>query len=141
MITSPLEKLCPAFKPEELLSPDGLELLAQGHLMLQAEALEFLQSFRLSIGVPILVNHGSLKLRGYRSPAENQSIGDSAKYSRHVQGIAFDCTCPDIPLRRFKDLAVAFGWPAVFIYPKRNFIHLDCRALPGDGKQVYGEYY
>lgn len=146
MTTNPLEKLCPSFQPEEILSPIGLFLLKQGQLMMQPSFLKKLQDFRQFINYPLLANHAGLTLRGYRSPSENESIKDgkgnqrSAEFSRHVQGIAIDITCPDLSLPKLRDLALDYGWPAVLYYPKLNFVHVDDRGLTGDRKQIYREY-
>ena len=99
-----LKEIVPSFGPRELLSPDGLRQLESGNLMLQEEALSALEQFREKLGVPIKVNHGEMLYRGYRSPPENQRVGGAA-FSRHVQGIAFDCSPQGMELERFYEEA------------------------------------
>lgn len=125
-----LFKICPSFGPREVLSPQGLYQLEKGNLMLQEEALAALEQFRSVVKVPIKVNHGELLYRGYRSPEENKAIG-GAQYSRHVQGIAFDCTPEGMDLDAFYQHALAFGWGGVGLYKARGFVHLDYRSSLG----------
>jgi len=117
----------PDFKPDELLSPDGLSQFEKGNLLLQPFALDALQAFRSELGVCVLVNFGSLTKRGYRSPRENKKI-DGAEYSRHVQGIAFDITCPDITTDELFHKAIQAGFGGVGLYRDDLFVHIDVRA-------------
>jgi hypothetical protein len=114
------------FTPEELLSPDGLAQFSRGNLMLQLEAMIKLDNFRGYLGIPLICNTGNLRLRGYRSCAENSRIPNSAIFSRHVQGIAFDISTHHITYTELYDAAVKFGWSFVKKYP--TWVHVDNRS-------------
>jgi hypothetical protein len=116
----------PDFKPEEVLSAEGLYALNEGALLINVEALDKLQSFRVHLGQQIIVNFGPNRLRGYRSPTENTSIR-GARYSMHVQGVAFDITVPGMAIESLAEQAEAFGWHGIGIYPSRKFVHVDRR--------------
>ena len=92
------------FEPQEVLSPDGLVELKKGNLLVQGYALDILESFRIWLGRPIWVNTREHKHRGYRSPRENEEVG-GAKYSRHVQGIAFDISVPPLSVEEIVEEA------------------------------------
>ncbi len=111
-----------SFTPAEVLSADGLEQFVNHHnLLLQPFALDALQSFRNKIGLPIIVTSG------YRSERENNSC-KGKKFSRHVQGIAFDIRVKEMTLQELFEAAKAFPqFGAVGIYHSKNFIHVDCR--------------
>ena len=116
------------FQPHEILSPDGLKQFDAGNLMLQGFAVAGLDKIREMINEPILVNHAGLTLRGYRSVQENITIPDSGRHSRHIQGIAFDCTTKS---RNYLELiikALIVGARGVGFYPQRNFVHIDFRT-------------
>lgn len=113
------------FAPAEVLSPEGLSQLNKNNLMIQPEALDLLQHFRSVIGKAFFINHGDLHFRGYRSPEENSRVG-GAKFSRHIQGIAFDITIKDMTVSQAAQAAEAFGW-FVLPYHEKNFIHIDSR--------------
>jgi zinc D-Ala-D-Ala carboxypeptidase len=115
------------FKPEEVLSPEGLEQWRQNNCLLQSNAMAMLESFRLSLGMPILVNHGSHNYRGYRSSKENEAVG-GVQFSRHVQGIAFDITVPEMDTHVLTVKASDFGWSFVLEYRDRGFVHIDMRS-------------
>lgn len=117
----------PDFAPHEVLSPDGLAQFKKGNLMVQPFALDALQSFRSRIAVPVLVNFSSLQRRGYRSPKENMQI-KGAEFSRHVQGIAFDITAPDMTPEELFHAAIQHGFGGVGLYKAQNFVHVDVRA-------------
>lgn len=109
------------FKPSEVLSPEGLAQYDKGNLLLQPLALDTLQELRNLAKKPLYVNTGELKLRGYRSPKENEKAG-GVEYSRHVQGLAFDISWDD-DLSSLVTLAKRAG----FLYIKRysTWIHVD----------------
>lgn len=114
----------PHFRPEEVLSPHGLLSWEQnGNLLIQPQAMDMLEAWRAKVG-RIVVNHNLNTHRGYRSSEENMSVG-GAKFSRHVQGLAFDTTPLDMDLHRYHRLALEFGWTGVGLY--RTFVHLDVR--------------
>ena len=84
------EKRWPDFSPQEVLSPQGLnQFVNRGNLLIQPHALDFLQSFRNFLAVPLLINFNHLKHRGYRNCVENKREGGRL-HSFHVQGLAFD---------------------------------------------------
>lgn len=116
----------PTFSPREVLSESGLAALARNHLVIQTHALDTLQRFRSEIGIPLLINHGALKRRGYRSAEENREIGGS-RFSYHIQGVAFDVTPVGMKLDDFYKAAWNFGWHALGLYPRQNFVHMDMR--------------
>lgn len=119
-------KRWPNFRPEEVLSPQALVIWKQsGNLLINPHAMDMLEEWRSKVG-RILVNNDRLTLRGYRSPEENLSVG-GAKFSRHVQGIAFDTTPLDMDLHQYHRLALEFGWGGVGLY--RTFVHLDTRPI------------
>jgi hypothetical protein len=75
------------FRPQEVLSPKGLELHSKGFCMIQPQALDQLEAIRKHFDTPFYVNRHKLKLRGYRSPKENESAG-GASDSYHMYGMA-----------------------------------------------------
>lgn len=120
-------KRWPHFSPEEVLSPVGLQQWETfGRVYINPHAMDFLHAWREKVG-RIIVNNDHLRLRGYRSPAENASISGSAALSRHVQGLAFDTTPLDMDLYKYFQLAKEFGWTGIGFYPKKHFVHLDIR--------------
>lgn len=116
----------PHFAPQEVLSPAGLLQLERDSLMVQTHALDFLERYRVSLGVPLIINFSSVRFRGYRSMAENNAAGGSL-LSRHLQGIAFDMHSPELTTHELAEAAKAFGWTGIGIYS--TFIHHDCRPL------------
>lgn len=117
------------FTPAEVLSPAGLaRYVKYGHLLVQPFALDTLSEFREKLGLPLLCNHGSLTLRGYRTPQENESCG-GATLSAHCQGIAFDISCKHISVTELYKAAVAHNFGGVGVYPTMRFVHVDCRAV------------
>ncbi len=125
------------FKTEEVLSPAGLYILETfGTLMMQSFFLVCLDMFRGKIGRPIYVNFGNLKLRGYRSPEENQTIDNYTQYSRHVQGIASDITIKGLSVPEMAEAAEKFGFTYVKPYPDNNFVHVDMRTTVATFKKL-----
>lgn len=116
-----------SFKPEEVLSPDGLAQLGRGVLLIQISLLDKLELFRTFLGFPLLVNHAGLKYRGYRSPKENYEIVKGEEYSFHMQGLAADLSCNACDISHLHDMALKFGWHGVGFYPKNGFVHVDLR--------------
>lgn len=120
------------FTPEEVLSPASLELFTSlGISMVRFEALELLDSWREDLGVPLVVNSGESRLRGHRTFEENAALPNSARWSQHVQGVAFDVSSPDMSSRELYHQALDFGWTGVGLY--QSFVHVDLRnkILPG----------
>lgn len=111
----------PNFKPQEVLSPDGLKLLEKGIFPLRFSALDKLQAFASVLKKPVLVNHGNATRRGFRSIKDeielNKELGRPVEqYSMHCAGIAFDLTVIGLtPEQLFKE-ALFFGWVGVGIY-------------------------
>jgi zinc D-Ala-D-Ala carboxypeptidase len=122
------------FAPVEVLSKAGMSQFLVGNLMIQVCALDFLQAFRDKVKLPIVCNTATMPRRGYRSQNENQDVG-GCLLGRHTQGIAFDISCAALSLDEFYRAAIEFGWGGIGIYPSRNFIHVDCRAIL-NGKQI-----
>lgn len=123
----------PSFKPEEVLSPQGLSAyLNQGILLFSPIMLTALSQFRAAINQPILINHGNLRLRGFRSCEENASVS-GGKLSMHLQGIAADCTIKGVSPENLAKAAEASGlFSGIGLYPEKGFVHLDIR-LTTDG--------
>lgn len=113
------------FEPEEVLSSDGMRLMKQGIFPMNGYALDKLQSFRDFLDTPIVCNTTELRLRGFRSPLENQSIYDFPRFSFHIAGIAFDIHAPKMSLDDLYDAADHYGWSGIGIY--ESFIHIDDR--------------
>lgn len=119
------------FKPEEVLSPDGLRALDHGIVTISPLLLDTLEGFRSHIGHPLKINHGHLKYRGYRSCSENTKIGGET-FSFHLQGLAVDVSCDELPLSKFMDVAESFpDWTGIGYYPNKGFLHLDIRPMLG----------
>ena len=101
-------------------------------MLFRSQALDSFEAFREWLGRPLLANHAHLTLRGYRSPAEQRSI-KGGQFSRHIQGIALDLTSPELSTYDLYRLAVdnakTYGFGAIGYYPKKNFVHIDCRPL------------
>lgn len=97
--------------------------------MVQEDAMDALEGFREVVGFPLLVNFGNNGLRGYCSPKEAKQVGRNWS-SRHIQGIAFDISSPDVDVGSLHEMALKFGFGGVGFYPKKNFIHVDIRTTP-----------
>lgn len=122
--------LWPNFKPEEILSPNGLLLFGEGVLIYSPDMLDRLEAFRAEINKPILINHKGLALRGYRSPKENEMAGGK-KFSMHLLGIAADCTVPDMTSAELAEHALRSElFTGIGIYD--TFVHLDSRYVLDD---------
>lgn len=120
------------FTPEQVLSPDGLEIFKRRNVFkLQAFAMDFLQEYRLSLDLPLLCNHAGHRRRGWRSTRENGLV-EGVPDSPHMQGIAFDLNCRDLNLQDFFIRSIKFGWSCVIVYPKRGFLHHDQRTIVGE---------
>lgn len=117
------------FKPEELLSRDGLDMYFRGVFPLRQSAVEFLDSFRESIDAPIIVNSGKNTLRGFRSPVEHLSLVARGvtqnEFSFHCQGHAFDVSSPAFQPKDLAERALSFGWSSIIVY--KTWVHLDLR--------------
>lgn len=112
------------FKPQELLSIQGMAQLRKNNLLLHPRAVDKLVFLRKEIDKPIIVNTKAHKNRGYRSVKENKEVGGSF-FSRHTQGIAFDCTPVGLELEDFVCYAMRAGWGGIGLYD--TFVHVDDR--------------
>ena len=137
----------PSFTESELLSADGqFDLKTKGVFRLNIRAVDFLQSFRDRLGVPIIVNSMKHPRRGYRSAEENREIykafrqqtGDMREFvpddnrtSFHTAGVAFDISVPGVSPGDVLSAARDFGWIGLGLYP--NFVHVDLR----DGQRAF----
>jgi hypothetical protein len=119
----------PHFEPEEILSPELLGVLKTKNVLpYSLAAIVRLNNLRMHVG-PILVNGGSLRLRGGRSPSELLTIHPG--YSYHLW-CAFDCTPQDIGLDEFYGKILEAGcWRGIGRYD--TFIHIDCRDAMSGG--------
>lgn len=134
----------PHFGPEEVLSSTGLWYLEKKRVLkVQGFAMDAMEDWREYAGVPILVNFGHHRKRGYRSAKENSLGGvKGVSDSPHTQGIAFDQTPRGIPTFDFFVAAVAWtylsfldgetGFGGLGYYHRKNFMHGDFRTLLGD---------
>lgn len=117
----------PNFKPEEVLSPDGLKLVHnQGVFPLQFSALDKLQGFREHLKKPFIINSDSHKRRGWRSTKENYLI-NRFQFSFHVAGCAFDISVEGISPEEVAAEALKFGYTGIGTYD--TFTHLDTRSV------------
>lgn len=119
-----LEERWKYFEPHEVLSPGGLAALARGVFLLDPEALDRLCALREKLG-PIKVNHSHLKLRGYRTPSENEAIG-GAPLSVHMQGKAFDVTVDAFNSSQVSEAARVCGFTFTKIISDTS-CHIDIR--------------
>jgi hypothetical protein len=116
-------KRWPSFTPEEIYSPQSLAL---GLHLLDESAMDALQEARNRLNLPLVVNHGCLRLRGVRTIAENASIDGAASNSMHVLGKAFDVSCPEITVAELAErLQSLFLFNGIGIY--KSWVHVDTR--------------
>jgi zinc D-Ala-D-Ala carboxypeptidase len=101
-------------------SPEEIACNGDGKVMLNFAALDALQKLRVKLGRPIILNSA------YRSPAYNAKIG-GAKASKHMEGIAFDCSMTNHNPEEFERAAVSLGFRGIGHYPGSNFMHIDTR--------------
>jgi len=115
------------FAPEELLSPAGMRLFDNGHMVMQWWFIDELVRFREAMGVPFWVNYAGLTRRGWRSSAENLPLGGRPY---HPMGVAVDVTAKGVDSLELAASAQAFGFHGVGIYT--NFVHIDMRPRVGN---------
>jgi uncharacterized protein YcbK (DUF882 family) len=114
------------FTPEEVLSPDGLEQYSRGILLISPDLLDSLEALRTKLKHPLRVNHNGLHFRGYRSPHENYSIVGGEKYSYHMQGLAADVSCYQVPMETLIGTIRSMGkFRGIGVY--NTFVHIDMR--------------
>lgn len=123
-----------SFKPEEVLSQDGLIALQKGVYVIQPVLMDTLEAFREKVGSPLLVNHSGLTYRGYRSFGENKMAGGE-RFSFHMQGLAVDISCNNVDIEYLYQKAKEFIWTGIGFYPKKHFVHCDLRTTV-DGKRM-----
>ena len=115
------------FTPEEVLSPDGMELYNRfGVCAVSPRLLEKLTKLRQLVDRPLLINNGELRLRGYRSYAENQSA-EGRKHSMHMLGLAADVSVSGMSVQDIAKAAEECGFTGLGKYPTKNFVHCDVR--------------
>lgn len=123
----------PAFKIEEILGPDQLDLFKRkGVFPYSFRALDKLQAFRESFGMPFIINHGDQMLRGARSMTNVWAINAQTRgkpraweYSFHLW-CAFDISVNGIAPEQLYKAALNFGqWGGVGLY--NTFVHCDDR--------------
>ncbi len=129
----------PSFRVDEILSPDGIDLLSRGVFVMRYPFLDKLQFFRDTLKLPFIINHGDARLRGFRSIQEehdlNLQLGRKEwTYSMHVAGIAADISVEGLSVEALYKQALAFGWNGVGIYD--SWVHIDDR----DGSQARWDY-
>lgn len=78
------------------------------------------------------VNRAGAELQiicGYRTPVSNQFLRDTttgvAQNSLHMLAEAIDIRLPGVPLKKFRDAALALHRGGVGYYAASNFIHVD----------------
>jgi uncharacterized protein YcbK (DUF882 family) len=78
------------------------------------------------------VNHEGEELQiicGYRTPHSNEFLRRTttgvAKNSLHMLAEAIDIRLPSVPLKKFRDAALALRRGGVGFYAQSNFIHVD----------------
>jgi hypothetical protein len=100
------------FSPEEMASRDD------GSLLVDARAMDRLQSLRDALGAPMIITSA------YRSPAHNARVG-GAKGSLHLQGRAFDVSMANHDPALFEAAARKAGFTGFGFYPAQGFMHID----------------
>lgn len=88
--------------------------------------------FDLVADLTASVNRAGAELQiicGYRTPKSNEFLRKNstgvAKNSLHMQAEAIDIRLPGIPLKKFRDAALALHRGGVGYYAASNFIHVD----------------
>lgn len=104
-------------------SPAEIACRGTGQLLLDADAMDALQSLRTSVGKPFIINSA------YRSPEHNKRV-KGARNSKHMQGIAFDISMANHDPQDFMAAARAHGFNGIGEYPTLGFTHIDTRANP-----------
>ena len=102
-------------------SPQEMACRGTGRLLIVPEAMDKLQSLRIKLGRPMIVNSA------YRSPEHNKAVG-GAPASKHMLGIAFDVRMDNHDPDTYIAAALAVGFRGIGTYPKQNFVHVDART-------------
>ena len=90
--------------------------------------MDKLQSWREDLGCKLWVNYLGMKLRGFRSHEENQTLPTPVGFSQHIMGVAFDVSSPNIEPENLYEQAIDFGWTGIGLYD--TFVHIDIRNVP-----------
>ncbi|MCL1916391.1 MAG: D-Ala-D-Ala carboxypeptidase family metallohydrolase [Desulfovibrionaceae bacterium] len=99
-----------------------------GGLYVDEYSLDRLEDLRVTWANPIILTCG------HRCAKNNARVG-GVPGSQHLK-LAFDCAIPAADQKAFAALARAKGFTGIIRYPKRNFVHLDCRKTPYEGEVV-----
>ena len=118
----------PNFRPHELLSLAGRAMLERGVFLLDVNAVDKLQKLRSILDAPVLCNYQGMVFRGYRSSEENAAINGAAPFSFHLQGKAFDVSCPRVPLEQLEKAAIDAGFSYSYRISEQS-LHVDTRFL------------
>lgn len=112
---TPIDWHWPNFSPREMACK------GTGRLMVNAEAMNKLQTLREAVGRPLLVTSA------YRSPEHNAKVG-GAKNSLHMEARAFDIRMDNHDPAEFEAAAREAGFSGFGYYPKQGFMHIDTGA-------------
>lgn len=116
----PEAQLSAHFRMGELLPRDPSYRCAR----LSPKLVALLEELRADLGgVPLLVNSG------YRPPAYNQEVG-GALSSLHLDGLAADVSCLQVPFSRLAEAAdrLVGDRGGVGLYWSQDFVHVDLRG-------------
>lgn len=113
----------PSDWPYRHFSPREIACKGTGQLLVNDDALRKLDALRTRLGKPIILTSA------YRSPEHNGRVG-GAKFSKHMQGIAFDVRMDNHDPHEFEDAARLSGFTAFGHYPANGFMHIDTREDP-----------
>jgi hypothetical protein len=143
-----LQQHCPCMTAHELYSPMQLDYASRkgAHVLTGATSIQHLknlQKLRVTVGVPLLINHGRFKLRGFRHFLEQlqllqQDITHS-EMSTHVLMMGTDCTFDGLSTtvfwERYKDKECLNAFNGRGLY--NTFMHLDSRNLINGRKRFW----
>jgi hypothetical protein len=99
-------------------SPAEIACRGTGKLLINAPALDKLQSLRDRLGKPLIIRSA------YRSPEHNRRVGGTTR-SKHMAGAAFDIAMSNHDPVAFEAAARAVGFLGFGFYPRSGFIHVD----------------
>jgi hypothetical protein len=99
-------------------SPAEIACRGTGKLLLNAPALDKLQTLRDRLGKPLIVRSA------YRSPEHNSAVGGAAR-SKHMEGVAFDIAMANHDPAAFEAAAREVGFLGFGFYPRSGFMHID----------------
>lgn len=128
----------PHFPPEEVLNRLGFRLLMQKNvLVMDTKLMDKLEELRADIGLPILINHDGMTLRGFRTQEEEKELYKNTKQvepllSMHTLGKAADITVKEMRIEELAARAKKIGFTGIGMYD--TFVHVDVRTLIGDDK-------